>query len=332
MRIGIIGLGRIGLYHAHILAAHPGVSGLVVTDTIEGRARDGAEQLGAELAAGVDDLLGRVDALLIATSTDTHAELIHAGVDAGLPTFCEKPIALDLNSTREVVEHVHRAGATVQIGFQRRFDAGYEAARLSVAEGQIGKVYVVRIAGHDPFPPHEGYLPGSGGIFRDLHIHDFDIVRWVLGRDVVEVYAQGAVLADPMFERHGDVDTVAATLAFDGGSLGVMTGARHDPLGCDVRLEIFGSADSVAVGWDARTPLRSLEPGMPPAPERPYTLFLDRFDAAYRRELSAFVNLALAGGPSPCSVEDAEIALRVALACDRSRREHRPVRVDEVRA
>jgi myo-inositol 2-dehydrogenase/D-chiro-inositol 1-dehydrogenase len=330
MRIGIIGLGRIGLYHARILSQHAGVTGLVVADTLEGRAREGAEELGAELADSVDDLLGRVDAVLIATSTDTHAALIHAGVDAGLPTFCEKPVALDLASTTEVVEHVRRAGATVQIGFQRRFDAGYQAARKAVTEGGIGRVYVVRIAAHDPYPPHEGYLPGSGGIFRDMHIHDFDIVRWVLGRDVVEVYAQGAVLADPMFERHGDVDTVAATLTFEGGTLGVMTGARHDPLGCDVRLEIFGSGDSVAVGWDTRTPLRSLEPGMPPAPDHPYTLFLDRFDAAYRRELAAFVDLARTGGPSPCSVEDAQVALRVALACDLSHREHRPVRVDEV--
>ena len=312
MRVGVIGLGRIGLYHARILRAHPDVASLTVVDADPERTRAAAEELEADPAAGVDDLLGRVDTVLIATSTDTHAALIHAGVDAGLPVFCEKPVALDLASTTAVVAHVRAADATVQIGFQRRFDAGYQAA------------------GHDPYPPHESYLPGSGGIFRDLHIHDFDIVRWVLGQDVTEVYAEGAVLADPMFARHGDVDTTAATLSFDGGSLGVMTGARHDPLGCDVRLEIFGSKDSVSVGWDGRMPLHSLEAGMPPAPENPYSLFLDRFDAAYRRELAAFVELARNGGPSPCTVEDAEVALRVALACDRSRREHRPVRVSEV--
>jgi myo-inositol 2-dehydrogenase/D-chiro-inositol 1-dehydrogenase len=154
----------------------------------------------------------------------------------------------------------------------------------------------------------------------------------VLGQDVVEVFAKGAVLADPMFGRHDDVDTTAATLAFADGALGVMTGTRHDPLGCDVRLEIFGSGDSVVVGWDDRTPLRSIEPGMPPAPDRPYSLFLDRFDGAYRRELAAFVEVARRRAASPCTVEDAEIALRVALACDRSRREGRPVRVEEVAA
>jgi myo-inositol 2-dehydrogenase/D-chiro-inositol 1-dehydrogenase len=332
MRVGVIGLGRIGLYHARILDDHPDVERLVVSDVDPERTRAVSQELDADAAAGVDELLGRVDAVLIATSTDTHAGLIRAGVDAGLPVFCEKPVALDLRSTRDVVAGVRAAGATVQIGFQRRFDAGYRAARKAVASGDLGRVYVVRMGSHDPYPPHESYLPGSGGIFRDMHIHDFDVVRWVLGQDIVEVYADGAVLADPMFGRHGDVDTVAATLVFEGGSLGVLTGTRHDPAGHDVRLEIFGSGDSVSVGWDARTPLRSLEAGMPPAPENPYTLFLDRFDAAYRRELAAFVELAKNGGPSPCTVEDAEIALRVAVACDVSRREHRPVRVSEVDA
>ncbi len=332
MRIGVIGLGRIGQHHARILGKHPDVEALVVTDIDGDRARHVAELLGAEAATGLDDLLGRVDALFIATPSDTHAALIHAGVDAGLPIFCEKPIALDLASTREVVEHVQRAGATVQIGFQRRFDAGYHAAREAVSMDDLGRVYLVRIAAHDPYPPHESYLPGSGGIFRDMHIHDFDIARWVLGQDIVEVFVEGAVLSDPMFGRHDDVDTVAATLVFDGGTLGVMTGARHDPLGCDVRMEIFGSRDSVSVGWDGRTPLRSLEPGMPPAPDHPYELFLDRFDAAYRRELGAFVDVARGVAPSPCTVEDAEIALHVALACGRSRLEHRPVRVEEVAA
>jgi myo-inositol 2-dehydrogenase/D-chiro-inositol 1-dehydrogenase len=332
MRVGVIGLGRIGLYHARILQGHPDLDRLVVTDVDPERTRAAARELEAEPVVGVDELLGRVDAVLIATSTDTHAGLIHAGVDAGLPVFCEKPVALDLASTRAVVDHVRAAGATVQIGFQRRFDAGYQAARRAVSTGELGRVYVVRIGSHDPYPPHESYLPGSGGIFRDMHIHDFDIARFVLGQDIVEVYADGAVLADPMFGRHGDVDTVAATLVFEGGTLGVMTGTRHDPVGHDVRLELFGGGDSVVVGWDARTPIHSLEAGMPPAPDNPYTLFLDRFDAAYRRELAAFVDLARGGGPSPCTVEDAEIALRVAVACDVSRREHRPVRVDEVAA
>jgi len=330
MRIGVIGLGRIGLYHARVLRGNPAIETLVLTDIESDRARRAAEELDGQAVDSIDELLTRADAVVIASPTDTHANMIHAAVEAGLPVFCEKPIALDLDSTLKVVEHVRQARATVQVGFQRRFDAGFQAARRAVEDGTLGRVYVVRIAGHDPYPPHETYLPGSGGIFRDLHIHDFDILRWVLGQAVVEVFAMGAVLADPMFGRHDDVDTTATTLAFEDGTLGVMTGARHDPLGCDVRLEIFGSGDSVSVGWDARTPLRSLESGMSPGPERPYSLFLDRFDSAYRRELAAFVEVARGLRQNPCAVEDAAIALRVALACDRSCRERRLVRVDEV--
>jgi myo-inositol 2-dehydrogenase/D-chiro-inositol 1-dehydrogenase len=133
-----------------------------------------------------------------------------------------------------------------------------------------------------------------------------------------------------MFEKYDDVDTVAALLTFSGGTLGVLTGGRHDPLGYDVRLELFGSGDSVAVGWDARTPLRSVEPGMPPAPERPYGFFLDRFDAAYRAELDTWVDVARGRTPNPATVEDAEAALRIALACDRSRVEGRAVRIEEI--
>ncbi|HEY7530436.1 MAG TPA: Gfo/Idh/MocA family oxidoreductase [Gemmatimonadota bacterium] len=330
MRIGVIGLGRIGRYHAEVVREHPDVRGLVVTDVDAARARRVAEELGAELAEDVDSLLGRADAVVIASSTDSHAALIRRAVDAGLPTFCEKPVALDLAATIEVVRHVRDAGGTVQIGFQRRFDPAYQAARQAVADGTLGRPYLIRLVGHDHVPPHESYIPLSGGMFRDLHIHDFDIARWLLGQDVVEVYVQAAVLADPMFAKYGDVDTVAATLTFSGGTLGVVTGARHDAVGYDVRFELFGSRDSVSVGLNGRMPLRSLEAGMPTGPEKPYAGFLDRFDEAYRRELGAFVDVALGRIPNPCGVEDAEVALRVALACERSRAEHRPVEVAEV--
>ena len=332
MRIGVIGVGRIGQYHARVVHGHPDVSGIVLVDADKARTRQVATELGADVADSVSDLLKSVDAVIVASPTDTHAAMVRQAVEASLPTFCEKPVALDLPSTMEVVRLVRASGATVQMGFQRRFDAGYLAARQAVCDDALGRIYAIRIAGHDPAPPHESYLPGSGGIFRDLHIHDFDIIRWVLGQEVDEVYVQGAVLVDPMFARHDDVDTVAATLTFSDGTLGVLTGGRHDPLGYDIRLEIFGSKDVASVGWDARMPMHSLEPGMPPAPDKPYAFFLDRFDAAYRAELTCFVDVALGRAENPCSVEDAEAALRIALACDQSRREHRPVRVEEIRA
>lgn len=330
MRVGVIGVGRIGRYHAGLLAEHPDVRQLLVHDADSPRARGVAVALGAEVAASIDELLGRVDAVVIAASTAAHAELILRAVDAGRPTFCEKPIALDQESTEHVVRRVRASGVPVQIGFQRRFDHGYREARRLVASGEIGTVYVVRLAGHDPKPPHESYIPVSGGMYRDLHVHDFDIMPWVLGQEVTEVYADGAVLCDPMFARHGDVDTTVAILRFSGGTLAILSGARQDPLGYDIRMEMFGSKDSVAVGWDARTPLRSLEPGMPGRPASPYVDFMDRFDAAYRAELAAFLDLARGRAENHCTVEDAAAALRIAVACDRSRAERRPVRLAEL--
>jgi myo-inositol 2-dehydrogenase/D-chiro-inositol 1-dehydrogenase len=330
MRIGVIGVGRIGQYHADTARRLPEVERVIVTDADDARAKRLAAKLDADVAHDVDDLVRRVDAVVIASPTETHADLLRRCLDAGKPTFCEKPIALDLASTKSAVEHVERSGIPVQIGFQRRFDPGYRAARDAVRSEALGKIYSVRISGHDPAPPHESYVPSSGGIFRDLHIHDFDIVRWVLGQEVTEVYAQGAVLVEPFFAKYDDVDTATVSLAFSNGTLGVLTGARHDPVGYDVRLEIFGSRDSVAVGWDARTPLHSLEPGMPASSARPYSSFLDRFDTAYRAELQAFIDLVCGRAENPCPAAEAEPALRTALACDVSRREHRPVRVAEI--
>lgn len=330
MRLGVIGVGRIGQYHASVARGLPEVEALFIADSDIDRARGVATELDARPVSNIDDMLDAVDAVVIASPTNTHAELLHKAVDAGTPAFCEKPIALDLHSTADVVKHVQRSGVAVQIGFQRRFDPGYIAAREAVQSGALGRIYSVRMSGHDPGPPPEGYVPGSGGIFRDLHIHDFDIVRWVLGQEVTEVYAQGAVLVDPFFAKYDDVDTVTASLAFDGGTLGVLTGGRHDPVGYDVRLEIFGSKDSVSVGWDARTPLHSLEPGVPRSSLKPYSSFLDRFDAAYRAEMKAFVEVVAGRAESPCLVTDAESALRIAIACDFSRKQHRPVRVAEI--
>jgi myo-inositol 2-dehydrogenase / D-chiro-inositol 1-dehydrogenase len=330
MRVGVVGVGRIGSFHARVLAEHPGVVEVLVTDPVRERAEQVAREVRGRAVASVEALLPDVDAVVISSPTISHADLIRQAVDAGRPTFCEKPITIDLASTDAVIAHVRERDATLQMGFQRRFDAGYRRARELVACGTLGRIYVVRMAGHDPRPPHDDYIPGSGGIFRDLHIHDFDIARWVTGQEVVEVYADGSDAGFEAFTRHGDVATAVSTLRFDGGTLGILSGTRHDPVGYDIRMEVFGAGDSVAVGWDTRTPMRSLEPGGPAAPKEPYTFFLDRFAPAYRAELHAFVEVAAGRMVNPCPPEDAREAIRVAMACDLSRQLHRPVRVQEV--
>jgi myo-inositol 2-dehydrogenase / D-chiro-inositol 1-dehydrogenase len=331
LHVGVIGVGRIGAFHVESLRALDGVSALTLADADAARALQVAKDLDANAAETPEALVDAgVDALVIATATAGHAPLLRLAAAAGLPAFCEKPVALDLATIDDVLEEVSRAGTLVQIGFQRRFDAGYRAARDAVATGTLGNLLAVRAATHDPAPPAEAYIAASGGIFRDLSIHDFDAVRYVTGEDIVEVYADGAVRETPWFAEHGDVDVAVAVLRMSGGALGILSGTRHDPLGYDVRLEVFGVSDSIAVGVDRRSPLRSVEPGAAAPAGARYGNFLERFELAYRAELAAFVEAVRNAGESPCPLGEARAALLVALAADRSRAERRPVSIEEV--
>ena len=330
MKVGLLGAGRIGALHAGVLSGDPRVDEILVGDTDTQRAEAVAGEVGGEAGRIEDVLDSKPDAVVIAASTPAHAPLILASVEANIPAFCEKPIALGYDDTVEVVEAVESTGATLQMGFQRRFDAGYREARRLVETGALGKIYSLRLATHDPEPPPEEYIPSSGGIFRDLHIHDFDVLRWLTGDEVEEVFASGSVRGFDFFAEHGDVDTSAALITLQDGAVAVLTGGRHDPLGYDVRAEIFGSRDSVAVGVDRRTPLRSVEPGMPPSEKPAYPNFQDRFADAYKAEMEHFLSVALGEAENPCPARDALEALRIAMAADLSLAEHRPVSVAEV--
>ncbi len=330
MKIALIGAGRIGQLHGRLLAAQPGVDRLIVADIDAARARATAEVAGGTVAGSVDEALDGADAVVVAASTDAHARLVHAAADRRLPVFCEKPLAFDLAETREVVEHVERAGIAVQVGFQRRFDPAYREARRMVETGELGTVYLVRLIAHDHQPPPDEYIPVSGGLFRDSSIHDFDALRWVTGHEVVELYADGSVRGFEVFARNGDVDTAAVVLRLDDGTLAVLGQTRHDPRGYDIRMEIVGSRDSVSVGLADRTPLRSLEAAGPTFPGPAWTTFLTRFEEAYRAELLEFLRVARGEVPSPCSARDGLEAMRISVAATRSRVEHRPVRLEEV--
>ena len=209
-------------------------------------------------------------------------------------------------------------------------DAGYREARRLVTNGSLGTLYVVRLAGHDPAPPHEEYIPQSGGIFNDFSVHDFDVTRWLTGQEFEEVYADGGVLGFPMFAKYDDVDTAVATMRLSGGTRAILSVARHDPLGYDIRTELFGSGDSVSVGLGPQTPMRSVEPGVPPPAGPAWQMFIDRFRPAYQNELRAFLRVARGEEESACTARDGLEAVRVAVAATRSLREHRPVRISEV--
>ena len=332
MRLGLLGLGRIGAFHAETLAALPVVDSLVVADPVPGRAARVAAQLGVEAATSLDAVLqDGLDGVVVAAASQAHPDLLRAAVDAGLPVFCEKPLARALPESIEVMRHLSARDVPVQIGYQRRFDAGFCAARAAVQSGELGWLHTVRSTTLDPSPPPPAYIATSGGMFRDCGVHDYDAVRWVTGREVVEVYATGSNRGDASFTDAGDVDTSAAVLTLDDGTLALVSNGRYNGRGYDVRLEVHGSSDSVAVGLEDGLPLRSVEPGTAFPSGPPHAAFMQRFLPAYRAELEAFTQVVAGRRPSPCTAADALEAEWVAEACTRSLRERRPVRVEEVR-
>lgn len=331
MIVGVLGLGRIGATHAANLVALEGVD-VVVHDPDRVAVQRTAKATGGAVRPLPDReaVLGAADAVVIATPTADHPDDLAAAAGAGLPILCEKPISLDVASTAAALDAVDRAGVELQVGFMRRFDPGFVEMQRAVESGDLGDVYLVRAASHDHVPPHESYLDLAGSVYRDMHIHDFDAVRWLTGRAVVEVYAAGSVLVDEMFRRHDDVDMTALVLVLEGGVLASITGARANPLGYDHRTEVIGSRDALCAGWTERTPLRSADPGGSGGPRDPYPAFPDRFGPAYRAEVAAFAALVRGEAENRSPGRAALDALRVAAAADRSLAEHRPVAVTEI--
>ncbi len=331
MRLGLIGLGRIGSFHADTLSQLPAVDSLVVTDFVPAVTKSVAERVGAEVADTPESLINSgVDGIVIAAATNAHTQLIRAGVEAGIPVFCEKPLSGDIAEAAAIARYVNDSGAVVQIGYPRRFDPAFAAARAAVESGELGWVHTVRSTTLDPAPAPRGYIEVSGGIFRDCSVHDFDTVRWVTGREVVEVYATGSARGADFFAEFGDVATAQTLLTFDDGATAVVSNTRYNARGYDVRLEVHGTDDSVAAGWSDTTPLRNLEPGVSWPAGPPATFFMDRLTAAFRAELQAFTEVVAGQRTSPCTVDDAMAVGYLAEAATRSLQQHRPVQIDEV--
>jgi myo-inositol 2-dehydrogenase / D-chiro-inositol 1-dehydrogenase len=332
LRMGIVGVGRIGRMHADLLARQvPGASVSLIHDAHEDTAREIAGELGVEVAGDVDELLNaaEVDAVAICSSTDTHADLIVAAARAGKAIFCEKPVSLDLAEVDRALAAVEEAGVPFQIGFNRRFDPAHASVAAAVADGTIGEPHLVRITSRDPAPPPLAYVRVSGGIFLDMTIHDFDMARYVTGSEVIEVFARGAVRVDPGFAEAGDIDTVVVTLVHENGCLTTIDNSRRSVYGYDQRVEVFGSAGMAASGNPlAHTAIVRTDEATRAA-TLPY-FYLERYIPSYVREWQAFVAAVTEGQPPLVSGVDARAPLVIGLAAGRSLREGRPVRIEEV--
>lgn len=334
--LGLIGLGRIGAFHAETLTNLPEVSGLVITDERPEVVAQVATKYGATPVHSIDELLSSgVDGVVVAAATPAHAELTLAAVERGLPTFCEKPIASTAAESARIGQIIARSGVPVQVGYQRRFDTAFAAVKHAVDSGSLGALTTIRSTTMDPAPPPMDYIKGSGGIFRDCAVHDFDVIRWITGQNVVDVYATGSVQGDPLFTQYGDVDTAAIVVRFDGGALGVVSAARYNGRGYDCRLEVHGFDDTVVAGWDQGVPVHNADPahsgptGFPSG--TPHHFFMDRFTEAFRTELSAFVTLVEGGPNRGATVADAVEVAWIAEAATESLRRGVPVSLESVK-
>ena len=333
VKVGIIGAGRIGRLHAENLVRRiPGAEVVALADVMEEAARRLATELGIPHAFGEPSPIFEdpsIDAVLICSSTDTHAQFIKQAAQAGKHVFCEKPVALDLEEIDRALAAVERAGVILQVGFNRRFDPSFSAAKEAVAAGKIGRPHLLKITSRDPTPPPIEYIKVSGGIFLDMTIHDFDMARFLMGEEVVEVYAAGAVLVDERIGEAGDIDTAVVTLRFASGALGVIDNSRRAVYGYDQRVEVFGERGMVRVeNPKPHQAMLSTADGDHAPPLLHF--FVERYTDSYVRELSAFIEAIQKGEEPPVTGRDGKIAVVMGYAAKRSLEEGRPVRFSEI--
>lgn len=334
LKIGIIGFGRIGRVHAQSIQTQ--VQGAEVKriadpylceEQIQFASRLGIRECSRE----VQDILKdqEIQAVLICSSTPSHAALSMAAAQAGKHVFCEKPIAADPQKIREVIQTVKECGIKFQVGFNRRFDHNFKALRQAVAEGTIGSLRSLAILSRDPEPPGIEYVRASGGMFLDMTIHDFDMARYLSGSEVKEVYAAGAALINPALREVGDIDSAEIILRFDNGVIGTISNSRQAAYGYDQRAEVFGSLGSAATQNDtANTMILATHQGV--TAQKPLYFFLERYMASFAAEIQVFVSAVENDQQTPVSAEDGLVPVLIALAARRSLLENRPVRIAEV--
>jgi myo-inositol 2-dehydrogenase/D-chiro-inositol 1-dehydrogenase len=318
LKIALLGAGRIGQVHARSIAAHRESRLVAVADVVSDAARKLAAEYDAD-ARSVDDILAdsSIDAVLIATSTDTHSDLMERATAAGKAVLCEKPVDLSLERALICEARVVRTGRTVMIGFNRRFDPNFAALKSSLDDGEIGKAELLTITSFDPAPPPVSYVKVSGGLYRDMMIHDFDTACWLMGGAPANVYAAGASLVDPQIGAAGDVDTAVATLVWADGRVAVIKNSRRAGYGYDQRIKLLGSKGLLSAQNVLENTLEKID-GEGAHSARPVFFFLERYMRAYESEWNAFVESVKAGTQPPVTLADGVLALACAEAAARS--------------
>ena len=333
VNIGLIGTGRIGKVHAenivyHIRDAHlTGVADVDIASAKETATRRNVQLIADDYREIVNN--PGIQAIVICSATDTHAEIIHAAAAAGKHVFCEKPIDLDLQRVKELVLLIDRTKIKFQLGFNRRFDPEFLALRKLLQSGEMGDIHILRITSRDPSPPPLEYVKVSGGIFLDMTIHDFDMARFLTGSEVTEVYADGAVLIEPAFADSGDIDTAVTTLRFKNGAIGTIDNSRKTTSGYDQRIETLTSRGMLSALNKTEDQCQILdEKGQHSS--LPLHFFLERYTQSYRNIVQSFVDSILNDTPTEVTATDGLMALKVGLGAKKSLEENRPVLLDEV--
>ncbi len=327
VRFGLLGAGRIGKLHSGNIVASPDAELVAVADVVAQAATDLAAATGAE-ARSVDDVInaGDIDAILIGTSTDTHADLIEQSVNAGKAVLCEKPVSLDAKRIEACLKVVEAAGKPLMIGFNRRFDPNFAALKKRLDSRAVGTVEMVTIISRDPGPPPIPYIERSGGLYRDMMIHDFDLSRFLLGEEPVEVHAIGSVMVDPAIGEAGDVDTAMVMLRTASGKLCQISNSRRATYGYDQRIEVHGSGGMIRAGNIHETTVE-IATGDGFRQDPVLNFFLERYMPAYRLELAAFIEALNTGKPTSPSGYDGLMAQRLADAATEAKKTGKPVKV-----
>ena len=330
LRIGVVGAGRIGKLHvSNLMTRVSGATVTAVTDVIAQNARELAAQYGIPNVYGdyrelVQD--PEVDAVFVCSSTDTHSAISYDAAMAGKHVFCEKPIDHDLERIDKVIAAVEKTGVKFQVGFNRRFDRNFKRVRDAVQSGSVGDPHIIMVTSRDPAPPPVSYVKVSGGIFFDMMIHDFDMVRYLSGSEVTEVFANGAVLVDPAIGEAGDVDTAIVTLKFANGAIGVINNSRKAVYGYDQRVEVFGSQGCITADNEtANMTTLYTENGV--MREKPLYFFLERYNDAFIAEAQGFVDAVLEDKPTLVDATDGLKPVLIAMAAQKSLETGMPVKL-----